>query len=586
MPKFPRLLNRGRAVVLALLASAFALSAFAQADPPARIGRIAWLSGEVFLNNPETGELAAAPLNQPLTSGDILTTRPGARAEVQIGAMTLRLDADTRLEFERIDDQQIRLLLNGGRVIAKLPTEDTRHDFVLESDLGRFTPRETGIYRFDRDTAGTSATSYFGTLRFEGRDTAFDIGAGESARTWIDQGGQLRYQMAQGVRDEFTQWSAARDQGQRSSVTARYVSPEVTGAQDLDAYGDWSDQPEYGAVWFPRAVAADWAPYQTGNWTWVAPWGWTWIGYEPWGFAPFHYGRWAYVSNRWGWVPGARAVRPVYAPALVGWAGAPGVGFAVRSAPPVGWFPLAPREVYVPFYRSSPSYVRFVNAPHVSHIRNVGEIVTRPRDVMRETRFSYRDDPRASGRMPGNAYRRGGPGFDDRPGNAGRPDFRDRQQIIDSRLENPRRVSEPEQASRSERRQFDASPAPRQQPSFPTMRRELPRFDSDRRGEIPSARQELPARRDAVPRADFPRSGQPAAPAMRDRPRERSQDFSRQQRQEIRSIEAPGRRDYRAQPTAWDRPGRQGSEGRPAAGDRRIDSQERPFRRGDPPGRR
>ena len=63
--------------------------------------------------------------------------------------------------------------------------------------------------------------------------------------------------------------------------------------------------PEYGAVWYPSDVGADWAPYRNGYWTEVGAWGPTWVDYAPWGYAPFHYGRWAYVGNRWGWCPGA-----------------------------------------------------------------------------------------------------------------------------------------------------------------------------------------------------------------------------------------------------------------------------------------
>ena len=35
------------------------------------------------------------------------------------------------------------------------------------------------------------------------------------------------------------------------------------------------------------------------------PWGLTWVDQAPWGYAPFHYGRWAYISGRWGWCPGS-----------------------------------------------------------------------------------------------------------------------------------------------------------------------------------------------------------------------------------------------------------------------------------------
>jgi hypothetical protein len=83
---------------------------------------------------------------------------------------------------------------------------------------------------------------------------------------------------------------------------------------------------------------------------------------EPWGFAPFHYGRWAFASGGWLWVPGPSVVRPVYAPALVAWVGGePGFNFAFSFGAGVGWFPLAPGEVFIPGYRVSRVYVNNVN---------------------------------------------------------------------------------------------------------------------------------------------------------------------------------------------------------------------------------
>src|SRR5260221_5555535 len=91
---------------------------------------------------------------------------------------------------------------------------------------------------------------------------------------------------------------------------------------------------------------------------------------SPRGFAPFHYGRWVAVGGVWGWVPCRPAemvavayVRPVYAPALVAWVGRPhfAMGVAVGGGAAVGWFPLGPREVYVPSYHVSRTYVDNVN---------------------------------------------------------------------------------------------------------------------------------------------------------------------------------------------------------------------------------
>jgi hypothetical protein len=83
----------------------------------------------------------------------------------------------------------------------------------------------------------------------------------------------------------------------------------------------------------------------------------------PWGFAPSHYGRWVNVSNRWGWIPGPRNVRPVYAPALVAFVGGSGwsVSISLGGGSPIGWFPLGPREVYVPSYQASRDYFNRVN---------------------------------------------------------------------------------------------------------------------------------------------------------------------------------------------------------------------------------
>ena len=117
----------------------------------------------------------------------------------------------------------------------------------------------------------------------------------------------------------------------------------MTGYEELQPYGQWKTLDDYGAVWFPTSVPAEWAPYRYGHWASIAPWGWTWIDDQPWGFAPFHFGRWVYVDDRWGWAPGEPVDHPVYAPALVAFLetsedAAPAEG----PGPPVGWFPLGP----------------------------------------------------------------------------------------------------------------------------------------------------------------------------------------------------------------------------------------------------
>jgi hypothetical protein len=151
----------------------------------------------------------------------------------------------------------------------------------------------------------------------------------------------------------FEVWARSREEREERAAADRYVSPEMTGYEDLDDYGS---DPEYGSYSVPNDVGADWAPYHEGYWSWVAPWGWTWVDSEPWGFAPFHYGRWAVIGGFWGWIPGPVSASPVYAPAVVGFLGF-GVAVGFGSSIGVGWFTLGPRDVYIPAHRVSPRYV-------------------------------------------------------------------------------------------------------------------------------------------------------------------------------------------------------------------------------------
>ena len=371
-----------------LFTAAWAVHARAQpgqADPPSRVARLSSVQGQVWLYSADTNEWVGASRNRPLTTGDRLATDPGARAELQVGSTTLRLDSATEVEVALLDDDDISLQLRNGSVAARVRDIAEAGRIDIGTSDGRFLLQRAGRYRVDLGERSSFITVTSGLAYFEGQRSGVAVQPGQRAEFFVDQNNVAQYAVGAPVNDAFAAWSSERDRASERSASHRYVSPEMTGAEELDRYGDWQQSPEYGALWIPRDVGLGWAPYNAGHWAWVRPWGWTWVDDAPWGFAPFHYGRWVNVRNTWCWTPGQRVVRPVYAPALVAWVGGPqlsvsiGIGGGSRpSAPAVGWFPLAPREVYVPAYQASPRYTQNINITNVTNIIQITNVINNP----------------------------------------------------------------------------------------------------------------------------------------------------------------------------------------------------------------
>jgi hypothetical protein len=337
-------------------------------DPPTDVARIAAISGSVSSHQPGSQNWEGAQQNYPLAPGSGVWTEPSSHAAVDVAGARIHLDASSQLEVTAIAPGQVRLAVPQGAAVVRVYPGVTGVNFQIDTAHGAVTISQPGQYEIvagdDQHPASVSAIE--GQAQFAGQSANLTLQAGQ--RGSIASNGRASVDAAQP--DDFVRMVQQAEQPYQQQVaqTARYVSPQQTGYQDLARYGQWAQAPQYGAVWYPQAVPANWAPYRYGHWAYVAPWGWTWIDDAPWGFTPFHYGRWVQVGHRWAWVPGTRVVHPVYAPALVSFFDLGGVGINVS----LGWVPLGPEEVYLPPYRHSPRYVREVN---ITNVRNETTII-------------------------------------------------------------------------------------------------------------------------------------------------------------------------------------------------------------------
>jgi hypothetical protein len=341
-------------------------------DPPARAARLQYMNGSISVQPQGTGDWVSGEINRPLTDSDNIWADKNSRAELSVGTGVIRIDSESSLTLTDVAENMVQLQLHQGALNLHVRRLYDNERYEVDTPNQAFTVSKPGDYRFDVDPDNdkTVVTVWSGEGEASGDGPAVRVRAGQQVR--FSNGTSMTVDVHDApAPDSFDEWARNRDQRGDNSESARYVSPDVVGSDDLDEYGTWRNTPEYGHVWSPR-VDPGWAPYTSGHWVWEDPWGWSWVDYEPWGFAPFHYGRWVYAGGGWGWAPGPIYARPYYAPALVGWFGGDfgvGVGFGGGF----GWCPLGFGEPFIPWYGVSRGYFNQVNITN-TRITNVSNI--------------------------------------------------------------------------------------------------------------------------------------------------------------------------------------------------------------------
>jgi len=322
--------------------------------------RLSYVDGEVSFWRPGASNWAPAQVNTPLAAGDETYTGNRGNLELQIGARAfVRAWGDTQLGLVNQEPDFLQFRVTAGHVSLDLRGVEPGRTVEIDTPMAAFTVDAPGYYRVDvspERTAFITRRSGRATMTVAGGSA---VAIAPSEEVVLDGATTPRVQsFVAPPLDVWDSWNYARTDELIDSMSARYVPAGVYGVDDLDHYGAWRVVPTYGAVWVPREVATGWAPYSTGRWVADPQYGWTWVDAAPWGWAPYHYGRWVYVDGYWAWAPGPLVARPVYAPALVAFFGAPGVRVVVGS-PFVSWVALGWGEPLVPWWGSA----RFVDRP-------------------------------------------------------------------------------------------------------------------------------------------------------------------------------------------------------------------------------
>src|SRR6266404_3621592 len=392
----PRQLLAGSflSVTLGFAPLGMALAQSQPGDPPTRVGRLAEISGTVSFHTADATQWQQATLNYPVTSGNSFWTEPRSHAAIDVGASRIYLDSSTELDLGNLDNQSVVASLGQGAIFIRVSQASGNDQYEIDTPRGAVHIAQPGSYEIvagDSDHP-TTVTAFEGSAQIVGPELNATVNPQQAI--YISGQNPASVNQGQAQTDDFIRFVQDEERPYQNAAPApQYVSPEMTGYQDLGRYGQWNQDPSYGQVWYPQ-VDAGWAPYREGHWAYVAPWGWTWVDDAPWGFTPFHYGRWVQVRNRWAWWPGTVAARPVYAPALVSFFGGfnlGGLSLGIGVGQAVGWIPLGPEEVYVPPYRHSDRYVRNVNITYVHNETTIINVVNNRTVINNYNNYHNRD---------------------------------------------------------------------------------------------------------------------------------------------------------------------------------------------------
>ena len=222
-----------------------ATSSRAQNDPPPGSARLAHLQGNVSVQPNGVDSWGQADNDMPIGPGDRVYTDQG-QGELQAAQVRAYFGPSSDLTLVNLNYQGVELGLAQGSANIYSDGFGPGEGFSVQTPNGAVTIAGRAGFRIDvyPDQQSTVITNSpdFGVIVLNGAGGyQFTLHQGESVQL---NGTNPVYSqpLEPAAPDELAHWSMAFEMQRRNSVSARYVSAEMAGYDELDSSGDW--QPE------------------------------------------------------------------------------------------------------------------------------------------------------------------------------------------------------------------------------------------------------------------------------------------------------------------------------------------------------
>ncbi len=299
-----------------------------QGENPDRYAMVRALDGQAQITKGDVQDTLSK--GTPVGEGDVVDS--SGRGVLQLADGTrLAFGSGTRFTVASLfkdqnGDRQVLLRLDRGRLRVKAD-DDSGAMVRIDTPSGSISSSTRATFNVQVDSDGVTRVSVrSGQVRVSNQRDDMRLAAGEQLSIFGSQDPLSRVRAFNTYdQDDFDRWSDGAWTVRRGESWDRVPAQLRYYSDDLDSNGSWVYSDDYGWVWKPNRVAADWRPYYDGRWA-AYPGGMTWISYDPWAYVTYHHGRWAWAAGGWCWIPGV-----YYSPAWVAWSNWGGY---------CGWAPL------------------------------------------------------------------------------------------------------------------------------------------------------------------------------------------------------------------------------------------------------
>ncbi|MFC2161616.1 hypothetical protein ACFLRX_08200 [Acidobacteriota bacterium] len=267
---------------------------------------LSFLTGNVFIQKAADIEYEEGIVNMPILEGDRVGTTDG-RAEIYLGRGNyIRLDINTKIDFERFpkqDDRLFQFQVWSGNIYLSIRDLENEKDIEIHSSDVSVYLLDKGLYRIDvRTDAETEIFVFTGLVE----------AAGESGSVLIKD--EQRLEAAEGYftshptnffaasHDSFDRWSENRDSQIKQHLAIQNTQKDLDLFWDHYNYDRWYWNPLNSWYGFP---GPGW-----GSWYWRPDYfGWSYMNY--WGYPGYifsnrYYG--SYRDREYPYNPGALTV--------------------------------------------------------------------------------------------------------------------------------------------------------------------------------------------------------------------------------------------------------------------------------------